>query len=33
MAVHIKNIRKKLQAIDSGFEYIHTVWGKGYVVY
>ena len=33
VAVHIKNIRKKLQAIDSDFEYIHTVWGKGYVVY
>ncbi|SKC54316.1 response regulator transcription factor [Maledivibacter halophilus] len=33
VVVHIKNIRKKLQAIDSEFEYIHTVWGKGYVVY
>ena len=33
VVVHIKNIRKKLQAVDSEFEYIHTVWGKGYVVY
>ncbi|MCG8514457.1 MAG: response regulator transcription factor [Halanaerobiales bacterium] len=33
VVVHIKNIRKKLQTIDSKSEYIHTVWGKGYVVY
>lgn len=33
VVVHIKNIRKKIQAYDSQLEYIHTVWGKGYAIY
>ncbi|MFR7592672.1 MAG: response regulator transcription factor [Longibaculum sp.] len=28
--VHISNLRKKIQKIDSKHKYIQTVWGKGY---
>jgi DNA-binding response OmpR family regulator len=27
--VHISNLRKKIQAVDSQNEYIETVWGIG----
>lgn len=33
VVVHIKNMRRKFESIDSDFEYIHTVWGRGYAVY
>lgn len=33
VVVHIKNLRKKIHRIDSDYEYIKTVWGKGYIVY
>lgn len=28
--VHISNLRKKLESLDTKHKYIHTVWGKGY---
>ena len=28
--VHMSNIRSKLKSLDSGSEYIETVWGMGY---
>ena len=33
IAVHIKNIRRKIGRLDADVEYIHTVWGKGYAIY
>lgn len=28
--VHVKRLRRKLEADNSGYRYIHTVWGVGY---
>ena len=28
--VHVRNLRKKLAAVDSSTEYVETVWGVGY---
>jgi len=33
ITVHVNRIRDKLFAADSGFEYVNTVWGKGYRFY
>ncbi|MBQ9517257.1 MAG: response regulator transcription factor [Eubacterium sp.] len=30
VTVHVNRIRDKIFAVDDDFEYIHTVWGKGY---
>lgn len=30
VTVHINRIRDKLFAVDGNFEYVNTVWGKGY---
>ncbi|MBR3149167.1 MAG: response regulator transcription factor [Eubacterium sp.] len=30
VTVHVNRIRDKISAIDSDFEYINTVWGRGY---
>ncbi len=33
IVVHVKNIRKKFQGIAPEFEYIQTVWGRGYAIH
>lgn len=33
VTVHVNRIRDKLFAADSNFEYVNTVWGKGYRFY
>lgn len=30
VTVHVNRIRDKLFAVDSNFEYVNTVWGRGY---
>lgn len=33
VTVHVNRIRDKLFAVDKNFEYVNTVWGKGYRFY